>query len=81
MTASEVEEVAWMLELLRKSSNAAFPRQKLLALLEVIGASQIEGDVREAERLYYRGQAAVLSHQVSAWAHFPDLKLAEARAD
>ncbi|MGY8684102.1 hypothetical protein Q2941_41045 [Bradyrhizobium sp. UFLA05-153] len=38
--------------------SAATP--KLLALLEASGASQSEGDLKEAERLYYRGQAAAL---------------------
>lgn len=60
LTASEVDDVAWTLELLGKSSNGALPRQKLLALLEASGAPQSEGDFREAERLYYRGQAAAL---------------------
>jgi integrase len=60
LITSEIDDVAWTLDLLRSSSNGALPRQKLLALLEASGASQGEGDIREAERLYYRGQAAAL---------------------
>lgn len=60
LTAAEVEDVVRTLDLLKKSSNGNLPRPKLLALLEATGAPQGEGDVREAERLYYRGQAAAL---------------------
>lgn len=58
LTREEIDEVAQTLELLRKSSRGSFPRQKLMALLKAFGAPQGEGDIQQAERIYYRGQAA-----------------------
>lgn len=60
LTQEEIEDVSWTLDLLRKSSRGSFPRQKLIALLETCGAPQGEGDIKHAERIYYRGQAAAL---------------------
>ncbi len=60
LTAAEVEDVTSTLDLLKRNSNGGLPREKLLALLEASGAPQGEGDIREVERLYYRGQAAAL---------------------
>lgn len=60
LNQEEIEEVARTLDLLRKSSRGSFPRQRLIALLEACGAPQGEGDVQQAERIYYRGQAAAL---------------------
>ncbi len=57
---TQIEEVSLTLELLRRASRGTFPRQKFKALLEGCGAPQGEGDIRQAERIYYRGQAAAL---------------------
>ncbi|MEH2512489.1 integrase [Nitrobacteraceae bacterium AZCC 1564] len=60
LSPDEIEEVNLTLELLRRASRGTFPRQKFTALLEACGAPQGEGDIRQAERIYYRGQAAAL---------------------
>lgn len=67
LSVEEIEEVNWTLDLLRKSSRGSFPRQKLMALLEACGAPQGEGDVQQAERIYYRGQAAALLSVDRRW--------------
>lgn len=60
LTRDEIEEVSLTLELLRRASRGTFPRQRLKTLLAACGAPQGEGDIRQAERIYYRGQAAAL---------------------
>lgn len=71
LTDKEIDEVSWMLGLLRKNSRGSFPRQKLIALLEACGAPQGEGDIQQAERIYYRGQAAALLAVDRRWSgHF-----------
>lgn len=67
LTEEEIEEVDWTLDLLRKSSRGSFPRQKLIALLEGCGAPQGQGDIQQAERIYYRGQAAALLSVDRRW--------------
>ncbi|MCK1621205.1 hypothetical protein IVA96_32485 [Bradyrhizobium sp. 159] len=67
LTQEEIEEVDWTLDLLRKSSRGGFPRQKLIALLEGCGAPQGQGDIQQAERIYYRGQAAALLSVDRRW--------------
>ncbi|WOH57008.1 hypothetical protein [Bradyrhizobium sp. BWC-3-1] len=67
LTEQEIEEVDWTLDLLRKSSRGTFPRQKLIALLEDCGAPQGQGDIQQAERIYYRGQAAALLSVNRRW--------------
>jgi integrase len=67
LTDEEIEEVDWTLDLLRKSSRSTFPRQKLIALLEDCGAPQGHGDILQAERIYYRGQAAALLSVDRRW--------------
>jgi integrase len=67
LTEEEIEEVDWTLDLLRKSSRGTFPRQKLIALLEGCGAPQGQGDIQQAERIYYRGQAAALLSVDRRW--------------
>ncbi|RQH13611.1 tyrosine-type recombinase/integrase [Bradyrhizobium sp. RP6] len=67
LSPDEIEEVHWTLELLRQGSMGSFPRQKLMALLEACGASQGEGDLRQAERILYRGQAAALLSVDRRW--------------
>lgn len=57
LAPDEIEQVSLTLDLLRKNSNGSPP---LIALLEACGASQTEGDIQQAERIYYRGQAAAL---------------------
>ena len=69
----QIEEVSLTLELLRKASRGTLPRQKLKALLEACGAPQGEGDIRQAERIYYRGQAAALLAVERRWSgHFAE---------
>ena len=63
----EIDEVSWTLDLLRKSARGTFPRQKLIALLDACGAPQGEGDIQQAERIYYRGQAAALLSVDRRW--------------
>lgn len=71
LAPDEIEQVGLTLDLLRQNSNGTFPRQKLIALLEACGASQGEGDIRQAERIYYRGQAAALLAVDRRWSgHF-----------
>jgi hypothetical protein len=79
LTEEEIEEVDWTLDLLRKSSRGTFPRQKLIALLEDCGASQGQGDIQQAERIYYRGQAAALPSVDRRWSgeYREDEKLVE----
>ncbi|TYO64255.1 hypothetical protein FXV83_23070 [Bradyrhizobium hipponense] len=67
LSLEEIEEVNWTLNLLRKSSRGSSPRQKLMALLEACGAPQGEGDIQQAERIYYRGQAAALLSVDRRW--------------
>ena len=67
LTQEEIDEVSWTLDLLRKSARGTFPRQRLLALLDACGAPQGEGDIQQAERIYYRGQAAALVSVDRRW--------------
>jgi hypothetical protein len=67
LTQGEIDEVSWTLDLLRKGSRGSSPRQKLIALLEICGAPQGEGDIQQAERIYYRGQAAALLSVNRRW--------------
>ena len=67
LSREEIEEVHWTLDLLRKASRGSFPRQKLMALLEACGAPQGEGDIQQAERIFYRGQAAALLSVDRRW--------------
>lgn len=67
LTDEEIEEIDWTLDLLRKSSLGSFARQKLIALLEDCGAPQGQGDIQQAERIYYRGQAAALLSVDRRW--------------
>ncbi|WP_128962239.1 hypothetical protein [Bradyrhizobium guangzhouense] len=67
LSPDEIEEVHWTLELLRQGSMGSFPRQKLIALLAACGASQGEGDLRQAERIFFRGQAAALLSVDRRW--------------
>jgi hypothetical protein len=67
LTQEEIDEVSWTLDLLRKSARGTFPRQRLLALLDACGAPQGEGDIQQAERIYYRGQAAALLSVDRRW--------------
>jgi hypothetical protein len=60
LSLGEIEEVNWTLGLLREGSRSSLPRQKLMALLGACGAPQGEGDIQQAERIFYRGQAAAL---------------------
>ena len=63
----EIEEVNWTLDLLRNGSRGSLPRQKLMALLEACGAPQGAGDIQQAERIFYRGQAAALLSADRRW--------------
>jgi hypothetical protein len=73
LSLEEIEEVNWTLDLLRKSSRGSFPRQKLMALLEACGGPQGEGDIQQAERIFYRGQAAALLSIDRRWSgHYRD---------
>lgn len=56
----ETDEVARTLDLLRKGSRGGLPRQKLIALLQACNAPQGEGDIRQAEQIYYRGKRGQL---------------------
>src|ERR1700722_2721432 len=67
LTQQEIDEVGQTLDLLRRASNGTSPRQRLAALLEQCGASQGEGDLLQAERIYYRGQAAALLATDRRW--------------
>jgi integrase len=67
LSPEQIEEVAWTLDLLRESSGGSFPRQKLIALLEACGAPKGEGDIQQAERICYRGQAAALLSVDRRW--------------
>ncbi|MBR1237137.1 DUF6538 domain-containing protein [Bradyrhizobium sp. AUGA SZCCT0182] len=67
LSLEEIAEVNWTLDLLRKSSGGSFPRQKLMALLEAFRAPQGEGDIQQAERIFYRGQAAALLSVDRRW--------------
>ena len=67
LSREEIEEVNWTLDLLRKAARGSFPRRKLMALLEACGASQGEGDIQQAERIFYRGQAAALLSVDRRW--------------
>jgi hypothetical protein len=50
-----------------RSPTQELAGQKLIALLEPCGAPQGEGDIRQAERIYYRGQAAALLSVDRRW--------------
>ncbi|MET3844343.1 hypothetical protein [Bradyrhizobium sp. OAE829] len=67
LSLEEIEEVHWTLELLRQGSRGSFPHQKLMALLEACGAPQGEGNIQQAERIFYRGQAAALLSVDRRW--------------
>jgi integrase len=67
LSREEIEEVHWTLELLQNGSRGSFPRQRLMALLDACGAPQGEGDIQQAERLFYRGQAAALLSVDRRW--------------
>jgi integrase len=67
LTQHEIDEVGQTLDLLRRSFNGTSPRRRLAALLEQCGGSQGEGDLLQAERIYYRGQAAALLATDRRW--------------
>jgi integrase len=67
LSQSEIDEVGQVLDLLRRASNGSSPRRRLEALLVDCGASQGEGDLLQAERIYYRGQAAALLATDRRW--------------
>jgi hypothetical protein len=67
LAQSEIDEVGQVLDLLRRASNGSSPRQRLVALLAECGAPQGEGDLLQAERIYYRGQAAALLATDRRW--------------
>ncbi len=67
LAQSEIDEVAQVLDLLRRASNGSSPRRRLKALLAECGAPQGEGDLLQAERIYYRGQAAALLATDRRW--------------
>ncbi len=58
LAQSEIDEVGQVIDLLRRTSNGSWPRHRLEALLAESGAPQSEGDLLQAERICYRGQAA-----------------------
>jgi integrase len=64
---SEIDEVGQVLDLLRRASNGSSPRRRLEALLAECGAPRGEGDLLQAERIYYRGQAAALLATDRRW--------------
>jgi hypothetical protein len=63
----EIEEVRQVLDLLQRASNGSSPHRRLEALLAECGAPQGEGDLLQAERIYYRGQAAALLATDRRW--------------
>jgi integrase len=67
LTQQEIDEVGQTLDLLRRASNGTSPRRRLATLLEQCGAPQGEGDLLQAERIYYRGQAAALLATERRW--------------
>ena len=67
LAQSEIDEVGQVLDLLRRASNGSSPRRRLAALLAECGAPQGEGDLLQAERIYYRGQAAALLATDRRW--------------
>lgn len=67
LTQLEIDEVGQVLDLFRRASNGSLPRQRLKMLLAECGASEGEGDLLQAERIYYRGQAAALLATDRRW--------------
>jgi hypothetical protein len=67
LNQQEIDEVGQTLDLLRRASNGTSPRQRLVTFLEQCGASLGEGDLLQAERIYYRGQAAALLATDRRW--------------
>lgn len=67
LTQLEIDEVGQVLNLFRRASNGSLPRERLKALLVGCGASEGEGDLLQAERIYYRGQAAALLATDRRW--------------
>ena len=67
LAQSEIDQVGHVLELLRRASNGSSPRRRLKALLAECEAPRSEGDLLQAERIYYRGQAAALLATDRRW--------------
>jgi hypothetical protein len=67
LSADEILEVDQTIALLRNRNLTGLPRARLLSLLKSCGASQGEGDIREAERIHHRAQSAALFAVTRCW--------------
>src|SRR5664279_3068823 len=67
LSADEILEVDQTIALLRDRNLTGLPRARLVSLLKSCGASQGEGDIREAERIYHRAQSAALFAVSRRW--------------
>ena len=70
LTEVDIREVQDTITLLRENSPSPVPRARILRMLADCGASQSEGDISEAQTIWYRGQAAALLAVDQRWSGY-----------